>query len=116
VAAEAKSFSCRHCNARVITEAHVVKGYVAVRRFATANRIRVTRKGMVYASVRAEDLEVDGVLEGDVVSLGGIRVGRHAKVKADLRGLTLSVEPGATVIGMLRIGPDQVPENESPAT
>jgi cytoskeletal protein CcmA (bactofilin family) len=106
----AKSVNCRHCHKRVITEALTVKDYVAVRRFNTANRMHITKKGIVFASVRADDLEVDGVLEGDVVSFGGIHLGKRARVKGDLRALRLSVELGAALVGDVRIGPEQVPE------
>lgn len=106
----AKSVNCRHCNTRVITEAMVVNEYVAVRRFATANRMRITKKGIVYASVRADALEVEGVLQGDAVSLTSIRVAKSAQVKGSLRGATLSLEVGATFVGDVAIGPTQVPE------
>ena len=35
---------------------------------------------------------------------------KNARVAASLRAATLSLEPGATLSGDLRIGPDQVPE------
>ena len=109
----AKSVNCRHCNTRVITEAMVVAEYVAVRRFATANRMRITKKGIVYASVRADALEVEGVLQGDVVSLTSIRITKSAQVKGSLRGASLSLEPGATFVGDVAIGPEQVPTAEA---
>jgi len=106
----AKSVNCKHCHKRVITEALTVKDYVAVRKFHTANRMRITKKGIVYASVKADDLEVDGVLEGDVLAMHGIRLTKRAKVKGNLRGQTLAVQLGATLVGDVRIGPDCVPE------
>lgn len=109
----AKSVNCRHCHKRVITEALRVKDYVAVRRFHTANRMHITRKGIVFAAVRADDLEVDGVLEGNAVAFHTIRLGRRARVKGSLRARCLVVEPGATLVGDVRIGPEQVPELEN---
>ena len=106
----AKSVSCRHCHKRVITEALTVKDYVAMRRLNTANRMHITKKGIVFASVRADELAVDGVLEGNVLSLGGIHLGKRARVKGDLRALRLSVDVGAAFVGEMRIGPGQVPE------
>jgi hypothetical protein len=113
IAGEAKSVNCRHCNTRVITEAMDVDGYVAVRRFATANRMKIARKGIVYASVRAEALEVDGFLQGEAVALEGIVLTKNARVTANLRSPRLIVEPGATLIGDVQIGPEQVPEAEN---
>jgi cytoskeletal protein CcmA (bactofilin family) len=110
VSTHAKSISCPHCNTRVVTEALDVDGYVAVRRFATANRMHITKKGIVFASVRADDLEVNGTLTGDALSMTGIRVGKTAKVRGDLRAAWLAVADGASLSGDLRIGPDQVPE------
>ena len=102
--------NCRHCHQRVITESMTVKDYVAVRRFHTANAMRITKKGIVYASVRADELDVEGVLEGAALALGAIRLRKSARVKADLRGTRLVVDVGATLVGDVRIGPAQVPE------
>lgn len=110
VSTHAKSTSCPHCHTRVVTEALDVDGYIAVRRFATANRLRIAKPGIVFAVVRADDLVVEGTLTGDAVSLGGIHLGRHAKVKGDLRAQWLRLEEGATYVGELTIGPDEVPE------
>jgi len=113
VAAGAKSVNCRHCHKRVVTEALTVKDYVAVRRFHTANRMRITKKGIVYAAVRAEELEIDGVLEGAAFALGTVRLGKHARVKGEVRGRALAVEIGATFMGDVKVGPDEVPELEN---
>lgn len=110
VDASAKSVNCPHCNTRVITEAMVVDAYVAVRRFATANRMRITKKGIVYAAVRADALEVEGVLHGDAVALTSIRVGKGANVRGSLRAATLAFDPSATFVGEVRVGPAEIPE------
>ncbi len=120
IAAEAKSVNCPHCHTRVITEALDVDGYVAVRRFTTANRMHVKKKGRVYASVRADSLEIDGFLQGEGMALHGIRLGKHALVTGNLRATSLALEYGATLVGHVSIGPDAVPElqnlwNEQPA-
>jgi DNA-directed RNA polymerase subunit RPC12/RpoP len=119
---EAKSVVCRHCGGRVVVEALEVGEYVAVRRFATANRMHLKKKAKVYAAVRADDLAIDGFLQGEAVSLTSIRVSKSAQVSGTLRALRISIEPGATLVGDVRVGPDQVPEidnlrseTESPA-
>jgi LSD1 subclass zinc finger protein len=113
VAEEARSVNCVHCNTRVITEEMTVDGYVAVRRFATANRVRITKKGRVYASVRADVLEIDGFLQGEAVSLGGIRIGKNARITANLRAHWIALDPAAVLVGEMRIGPNEVPEAEN---
>jgi DNA-directed RNA polymerase subunit RPC12/RpoP len=103
---EAKSINCRHCNTRVITEPLDVSEYVAVRRVATANRMKITKKGKVFASVRADALEIEGFLHGDATSLSGIRIKKSAQVTGSLRAAWLSLEPGATLVGDVKIGPE----------
>jgi hypothetical protein len=106
----AKSVSCRHCNARVICERLDVKDYVAVRKFRTANAMHIRKKGIVYASVFAEDLTIEGVLQGDATALYAIHLSRKARVTADLRASALSIEAGASLTGHVRIGPQHMPE------
>src|SRR5262245_4450883 len=111
VADEAKSVNCRHCHTRVVTEPLVVAEYVAVRRFSTANRMRITKKGKVYGSVRADELEIEGFLHGDATSMSGLRLKSTAHVTGNVRAAWLVLEPGATLVGDVRVGPDQVPES-----
>ena len=110
ISGAAKSVSCPRCNARVVTEALVVKEYVAVRLLSVANSVHVTKKGMAYASIRADDVVIDGFIQGDVTALYGIRLSKRARVKGDLRASSLSMENGATLEGHVRIGPAEVPE------
>ena len=110
VAAEAKSVSCPTCHQRVVTEAVVVKGYVAVRRYPVANRISITKKGIVYAAVRADDLDIDGVLQGEAVVLGTLHLKKHARVTGPVRASYLRVDKGASLVGPVRIGPEAIEE------
>lgn len=110
IATLAKSVSCPHCHTRVVTEALDVDGYVAVRRFATANRMHITKKGIVFAAVRADALRVDGTLQGDAVSMTGIELGKGSKVRGSLRASWLRIEDGAMLSAEVQIGPDEVPE------
>jgi LSD1 subclass zinc finger protein len=110
VDAEAKSVNCPLCNQRVVTEAVTIKGYVAVRRYPVANRITITRKGIVYASLRADDLEIDGVLRGEALVLGCCHLRKHARVTAPIRASMLRVDKGASLVGDVHIGPEAVGE------
>jgi DNA-directed RNA polymerase subunit RPC12/RpoP len=110
VAHEAKSVNCQHCNQRVITEAMDVDGYVAVRRFAIANRMRIRKKGKVFAAVRSETLEIEGFLQGDAVSLGPVHLAKTAEVRASIRAPSIEIDVGARFSGELRIGPSLMPE------
>lgn len=113
VAREAKSVNCKHCHQRVICEALVIKDYVAVRKLRTANRIEITKKGNVVASLWCEDLLIDGRLKGDAISLGPMRITKRAQVAGELRAMSLTIAEGALVSGVMRIGPDQIPKHEA---
>ena len=110
IAEEAKSVNCRHCNTRVVTEELDVTEYVAVRFFSTANRMRITKKGKVFAAVRADELTIEGFLHGDATALTAIRLAKSAHVTGGLRAQTLTVELGATLVGDVRIGPEEMAE------
>ncbi len=105
VAAQAKSVSCTHCHQRVVCEALTVKDYVAVRVFRTANSMHITRKGIVFAAVRAETLRIEGQLQGEAVALGALVIGRTARVSGRVRAAALTVEEGATLEGEVCAGP-----------
>lgn len=106
VAVAAKSVNCRHCNQRVVTEALDVAEYVAVRVFATANRMRITKKGKVFADVRADELTVEGFLHGHATALSTIHLAKSAHVTGGVQATTLVVEAGATLVGDVRVGPE----------
>jgi cytoskeletal protein CcmA (bactofilin family) len=72
--------------------------------------MRITKKGKVYASVRADALVVEGFLQGDAVSLTSLRIAKGAKVVGNVRAASLVLEPGATLVGAVRVGPGEVPE------
>jgi len=109
----AKSVSCRHCNGRVITESARISQYMAVRNFKVANHVHITRKGLVFANIRADELKIEGRVTGNVFSLQGVHISKKASLEGDVRASWLVVENGATLVGDVRIGPDEVPELRS---
>ncbi len=110
IAAGAKSVSCTSCHKRVITEAAVIKEYVAVRKYYIANDMHIRKKGLVYASLRAESIRIDGFLQGDALAMVSIYVSKTAKINGDLRAPSIKIEKGATITGTIRVGAKQVPE------
>ncbi len=106
----AKSVSCRHCHARVITESARVTSYMAVRNFKVANHVHVTRKGLVFANIRADELKIEGRVTGNIVSLQGVHITKKASVEGDVRASSLIVDNGAVLVGDIRVGPDEMPE------
>lgn len=102
--------NCRHCNTRVVTEPMEVAEYVAMRTFSTANRMRITKKAKVFAAVRADELTIEGFLHGHATAVTAIRLSKSAHVTGGVQAMTLSVEPGATLVGDVRIGPEAMAE------
>lgn len=112
MAFQAKSVSCKHCNGRVICERLDIKDYVAVRALRTANTMRLRKKAIVNAALWAEQIDIEGRLTGDAISLGAIHVKRKAQIRGNLRARSLSVEEGASLVGEMRIGRRHIPEWE----
>ena len=118
IAYQAKSVSCRHCNGRVICEALDIKEYVAVRHLRTANSMRLRKKAIVNAALWAEEIDIEGRLQGDAISLGLLRIRKKAQVQGNLRARRLIFEEGASFVGEVRIGRKHIPdwEREPPVT
>ena len=44
------------------------------------------------------------------MSLGAVHFGKKARVKGNVRAVAFSMEAGATLVGDVTVGPDEVPE------
>ena len=110
IPATAMSVSCRHCHRRVIIEDLKIKSYHAVMRIATAGLVEVTKKGKLVASVRVNELNVEGSITGNVTVLGTVRVGKKGAIDGDVSCRSLTVQPGAKLSGYYVVAPDYAPE------
>ena len=94
-----QSTVCPSCNRSLVVSDVVVNTLRAVRKIQTCGRVIVQRKGHVIAAVieANEGVEVDGVLDGSVVTQGPVRLGKTATWKGDYQAPSLSAESGCVV-------------------
>lgn len=99
VAASAMTTSCPSCHKQLMVEDIVVKTIHAVRKLQTCGKIVVQKKARVVAQLveAAEGVEVQGILEGNVVSGGHVIIGAKAEWKGDCKAPSLEVELGAKI-------------------
>ncbi|MBL9032391.1 MAG: polymer-forming cytoskeletal protein [Phycisphaerae bacterium] len=95
----ALSTSCPGCSKPLVVEDVVIKTAHSVRKIQTCGRLIVQKKGRVMAGIieAHAGVEVEGILEGNVVSGGLVRIGPKAQWKGDCRAPRLAVELGACI-------------------
>jgi cytoskeletal protein CcmA (bactofilin family) len=104
----AMSTSCPKCYKALIIEDIVIKTAHAVRKVQTCGKVLVEPKGrLIAASIEAaQGIEVLGVLEGNAISGGPVRIGEKAQWKGDLRAPSLRVDLGARIARGYFVIPD----------
>ena len=70
---------------------------------AIAQKLTVGPNGSVHASVKAHNVVVLGMLEGNVEATDRIEIGRDAKVVGDIRTARIHIEDGAYFKGSVDI-------------
>lgn len=102
------STSCPKCYKGLVIEDVVIKTAHAVRKVQTCGKVLVEAKGRLIATSveAAQGVEVQGVLEGNVVSGGPVRIGPGAQWKGDLKAPSLRVELGARIARGYFVIPD----------
>jgi|SRR5678815_402834 hypothetical protein len=90
---------CPKCSKSLTVEDVVIKTAHGVRKIQTCGRLVVQKKGHVIAQlIEAHDgVEVEGILEGKVISGGPVRIGPKASWKGDCSAPTLEVELGGKI-------------------
>ena len=109
VAEKAMSVFCPHCKQRLILEDFRIKGYKAVREFATCGDVVVEKRGAVAARVFVENLLVKGRVQGEVRARGKVEIARTGEVRGDICAPRLIVRSGALIKGFCHIGPSAQP-------
>lgn len=103
VAERALSTVCPHCQKRLVLESFRIRTHYAVRLFGTCGDIFVEKRGQVVATIRADNVTVNGRVRGDVTARGRVKIGPHGSLKGNITAPRLQVESGAALNGYLRI-------------
>lgn len=109
VSVQTMSTACPKCYKAIRLEDLIVKVHHAVRKIQTCGRVVVHRKGKVVAQfIEAHGgVEIEGILEGDVLSGSTVRIGAKAQWKGGCRAPSVSIEDGAVISGGYFVVPDQ---------
>lgn len=106
IPAKALTLSCPSCFKRVGLQDIYVRKTAHAAKVETCGVIFIEKKGWLSATcIRAgEGIEIQGRVDGNVVSDGPVVVGPRAVVRGSLRAPRVVIDPGATLVCMLRIG------------
>ena len=66
-------------------------------------RLHAMEGSVVQGAVHAAEAKLEGVVQGPVVVVGKLEVGRSARVEGDLQAGTLAIAEGAVLLGTLKI-------------
>ena len=111
------SISCPWCSRRVTLDDLVVRDHCWTSRLQTCGRILIHRNGLVNARVieAMEGIEIQGTVEGNLISGGPVIIGPGARVKGDLAAPSIHIAAGAIIDGgMLRIAASLPPAWDAP--
>lgn len=100
------SISCPWCSRRVTLDDLEVRHRCWTSRLQTCGRILIHKRGLVNARLieAMEGIEIQGIVEGSVVSGGPVLIGAGARIRGDLAAPSISIASGATIEGgMFRI-------------
>jgi cytoskeletal protein CcmA (bactofilin family) len=70
---------------------------------AIAHRLTIGPTGDVHAGIKAHDVVVLGMLEGNVEAADRLEIGRNARVVGDIRTARIYIEDGAYIKGSIDI-------------
>lgn len=96
---------CPSCMKNARVEDLNVDTYWAGAEFFTAGKVKVEKRAVLVAKVRASNLQVDGEVKGAVDLREGIRIGKQGRVFGDVRAPSLKVDEGGVLVGRVEITP-----------
>jgi cytoskeletal protein CcmA (bactofilin family) len=79
-----------------------IDGYFSGEIF-TKGKLIVGEKGEVKATIEADELEIAGIVEGNIISSGKVFLRSTARVLGDIQTRTLVVEEGASFNGICKM-------------
>jgi hypothetical protein len=100
--------SCPKCSKALSVEDVVIKVAHSVRKLQTCGKLVVHKKGRLQAQqIEAHGgVEVEGYLEGNVLSGGPVKIHAKAQWKGDLAAPSVEVELGSTITRGYFVIPD----------
>lgn len=96
---------CPTCMKNARVEDLNVDTYWAGTEFFTAGKVKVEKRAVLVAKVRASSLQVDGEVKGAVDLREGIRIGKQGRLIGDVKAPFLTVDEGGVLVGRVEIHP-----------
>jgi cytoskeletal protein CcmA (bactofilin family) len=78
-----------------------------------AGMLVVGKGAEVTATIRANDVTIAGLVRGNIVALGKLRIASSGRLEGDARVGALVVQEGGVHHGVIRVHPEGVPEDDS---
>ena len=100
---------CQSCMKTARIEDLKVDTYWAGAEFYTAGAVKVAKRAVLVAKVRANKIEVHGEVKGPVQLREGMRIGKKGRVFGDITAHSLRVDEGAILVGRIEIVPLEAP-------
>ncbi len=66
--------------------------------------LHVAEQGMCRAQIEAENVQIDGTVEGDLTAAQRVQLNEHGKIQGDLVAEKLVTAEGASIIGHVQVG------------
>lgn len=101
----ALSVFCKKCGQRINVQDYKIRGEFSGE-LDTRGTIYISFNANVKAKIRAWNVVVDGVLEGEVFSEESIELTPNAKFSGRIIAPKIKIAPGATFYGKIDIGPN----------
>jgi hypothetical protein len=102
------SVACRHCNRRIELRDLDVRSHLR-ENIHSGSVVRILSSGSVRGAVRANEVIVQGSVNGDVVAGERLRITATGVVRGNLRTRRLEMEEGARFHGDANIGEQAFP-------
>ncbi len=67
--------------------------------------LHVAERGTCKAQIDADDVQVDGTIEGNVTATQGVQLNASAQVRGDIVAEKMITAEGATIVGHVNVGP-----------
>jgi cytoskeletal protein CcmA (bactofilin family) len=81
-----------------------------------AGNLVVGKGAEVTATIRGNDVTIAGLVRGNITALGKLRIASSGRLEGDARVGALVVQEGGVHLGIIRVHPEGIPEDDATAT